>query len=566
MCGTLAACGLPGTAGMADASRPWMDGAEALSAGRWAESVRLFEAALDDVQTDPARAQILDELADARWWQGDVRGAAAARESGYRIRRACGDLPGAARAAAWLAREYAASLAEMPIARGWLARGETIARSVADPGVEGWIALARATLASSAHDQVVEATHAVDCARAVDDGDLEVLALARLGLALVTDGSVDAGLAALDEALVAASGGDAEQVTTAGQLCCDLVLAAELAGDRQRLATWFAQLDRVRDASGQPSPVSFCTTCCGETAAVQGDFRNAEQRLHIAVIELQRSGARSRCIQPGTRLAELLLDQGRVEEARRAVGDHDDPASLAVRARIAMSAGEPVLGAALADRAARRFGTGSAASVAALGTLVEAHLEAGDQAAAAAALDRLAQAVGGSTDHRSGAQLALARGRVAVVSGADEEAVVAFEAALDAVSGTVCLEAAHAHLALARLHHADRPSVARVDAKAAMAAFEALGSSRLADAAAALLRSLGDRSRVGPKDVGVLPKREQEILLLVAQGLTNAEIARRLYISTKTSGNHVSAILAKLGVRSRTEAAAYAAMNVTAAS
>jgi DNA-binding NarL/FixJ family response regulator len=130
----------------------------------------------------------------------------------------------------------------------------------------------------------------------------------------------------------------------------------------------------------------------------------------------------------------------------------------------------------------------------------------------------------------------------------------------------VCLEAAHAHLALARLHHADRPSVARVDAKAAMAAFEALGSSRLADAAAALLRSLGDRSRVGPKDVGVLTKREQEILLLVAQGLTNAEIARRLYISTKTSGNHVSAILAKLGVRSRTEAAAYAAMNVTAAS
>jgi DNA-binding NarL/FixJ family response regulator len=102
-----------------------------------------------------------------------------------------------------------------------------------------------------------------------------------------------------------------------------------------------------------------------------------------------------------------------------------------------------------------------------------------------------------------------------------------------------------------------------VDAKAALAEFEALGSSRLADAAAALLRSLGDRSRVGAKDVGELTNRESEILLLLAQGLTNAEIAGRLYISTKTAGNHVSAILAKLGVRSRTEAAAYAAMHTS---
>jgi DNA-binding NarL/FixJ family response regulator len=47
------------------------------------------------------------------------------------------------------------------------------------------------------------------------------------------------------------------------------------------------------------------------------------------------------------------------------------------------------------------------------------------------------------------------------------------------------------------------------------------------------------------------------VLRLVAQGLTNAEIADRLFISTKTAGNHVSAILAKLGVRSRTEAAAH---------
>ena len=64
------------------------------------------------------------------------------------------------------------------------------------------------------------------------------------------------------------------------------------------------------------------------------------------------------------------------------------------------------------------------------------------------------------------------------------------------------------------------------------------------------------------RDLGVLTRREQEVLRLVAQGQSNAEIAARLFISTKTAGNHVSSILTKLGLRSRTEAAAFALLNV----
>jgi DNA-binding NarL/FixJ family response regulator len=55
-----------------------------------------------------------------------------------------------------------------------------------------------------------------------------------------------------------------------------------------------------------------------------------------------------------------------------------------------------------------------------------------------------------------------------------------------------------------------------------------------------------------------LTRRQFEVLALVESGLSNAEIAQRLVISEKTAGHHVSAILRKLGVRSRGEAAAAA--------
>ena len=73
------------------------------------------------------------------------------------------------------------------------------------------------------------------------------------------------------------------------------------------------------------------------------------------------------------------------------------------------------------------------------------------------------------------------------------------------------------------------------------------------------MRRLGRRVRKRPAAaVGLssLTEREQEIATLVAEGWTNRQIATRLFISEKTVETHVSHILAKVGVQTRTGLAA----------
>ena len=81
------------------------------------------------------------------------------------------------------------------------------------------------------------------------------------------------------------------------------------------------------------------------------------------------------------------------------------------------------------------------------------------------------------------------------------------------------------------------------------------GSSTLApEAAEALVRALSS----SPGGRAELTRREQEVLTLMAEGLTNAEIAERLIVSLSTVKTHVSSIISKLGASTRTEAAAIA--------
>jgi two-component system, NarL family, nitrate/nitrite response regulator NarL len=74
----------------------------------------------------------------------------------------------------------------------------------------------------------------------------------------------------------------------------------------------------------------------------------------------------------------------------------------------------------------------------------------------------------------------------------------------------------------------------------------------------ARVRRLLPASLTGPETARKLTRREIEVLLLLVEGLSQSEIAEKLFISSKTVGKHLEHILAKLGVHSRAQAVALA--------
>jgi DNA-binding CsgD family transcriptional regulator len=541
--------------GTAAADSAVAEGYEALASGDWAAARSAFEAALA-VEEFP---EALDGHGRALWWLREERDAVVERERAYAGFRRDGELARAARIALWLSREYALAFGNDAAASGWLARAERLLRDVAPGAEEGWLDLARSEQTRDADESSRLAAQALDAASRTGDTDLELRALAQLGFAEVALGAVEQGLAHLDEAMAAATSGEPATLETFADVCCTLMLACERAGDADRPQQWSKVLEEFVRRYDHVTLLAFCRTCCADVFAANGRVDAAEEELVAAIRELTEAGQRSRCVPPAARLADIRVLQGRFDEAEQLlIGIEDDPDAIRASAAMRIARGEARTAEALLMRRLDELGWDNLLAAPLLEQLVQARIADDRTADARDAAEALGTIAGSSGRERVEAAAALARGRVAYAAG-DADAVNILQQAVNGFARLALrLQVAQARLELARALVVQSPPAAIETARHARNELEALGASREADAAAALMRSLGARGRAGPRSLGSLSRRETEVLRLLGEGLSNREIAERLFISPKTAEHHVSRIYGKLGLKSRAEAAAYA--------
>jgi DNA-binding CsgD family transcriptional regulator/tetratricopeptide (TPR) repeat protein len=447
---------------------------------------------------------------------------------------------------------------------------------------------ARARMLQSRNREAIEAgREALQMARSVGDRSAEILALNAIGVALTAARQVDDGITALREALALARehGFLGHASRTSVNLADVLHLAARseeaLAVAREGLA----------EARANKRPATWLALIVAEIEFDTGNWRAAAAAMPA---ERRRYW--------GSTLLDLCMR--RIEQALGRGDDATARTELDVAARVAVDSTEPQFLAPLGAHRAeleRRAGDVAAArtavdegldriefcsddlsriaQVALAGVVVEADEAerardrqdaaaegpARERAAAMAERVELAAADGGPVVQ---AMKALAEAELARAEGRHDGALwERAAAAWDGIGRPYNAAYARWRQAEALARARDREGAERA-AGAALEPALRLGSRWLAAeveglVARARLQLEGAEREAGPvvadaEDPFGLTARERQVLALVASGATNREVGERLHMAEKTASVHVSRILAKLDVRSRTEAAAVA--------
>jgi|SoiMetStandDraft_5_1073268.scaffolds.fasta_scaffold00029_13 DNA-binding CsgD family transcriptional regulator len=531
------------------------DGRAALRVGDAATARTSFEAAL---ALGPNSAA-LEGLGFADYLAMDFDEAIDLWQQSYAGYRADGNGAGAVRVARMLGYMYGIVVGDWAIGSGWIARAQHLLDLAVHSSEKGWIAL---TLGMFERDRSMKHRRfeeAIEVGTATQDDDLAFAALAYLGASLVHADRVEEGMVRLDESLAAVVGGEVDDLFVIEEIFCQMFSACERAHDVARAEQWLRVGEAVAAQRNLPAVVAYCHTHFGGVMTAAGRWPEADAALTDG-IRLWALGRRALKAGALARLADLRIRQGRLEEAEQLLDglslDEDCARPLAT---LLLGQGQVQRAREVLERTLGRIEPTSTSTVPLLALLVDVHLATGNVDQAEQTVATLEACTAGHDALYLTAVRAFTRGRLAAASG-DPAARGWFRVAVDGYADAqLPLESAYSQLELAEVLANDLPDVARAEAKAALDCFLRLQATRYIDSAAALLRSLG--LRVAPtRTVGVaaLTSRETEVLELLGHGLSNPEIAERLFISRKTVEHHVANVLSKLGLRSRSEAAAYA--------
>jgi DNA-binding NarL/FixJ family response regulator len=534
------------------------EAAAALARQDWVAARGLYEAALASQET----AGALEGFAVASWWLDDVAAAIDARERAYALRRASKQTVEAARLAGFLAWDYGAFRGATAVASGWLERARRLLEDLPRSAEEAWLPLIEASfhLDTNPREVLRLSTEAAAHARTHGALDIEMTARTLRGLALVSLGNVAAGTVLLDEGAAAATAGELHDPIAIGSCCCNMIIACERARDFDRAGQWCERLEALCERTGQQPLLALCRAHHGTVLTMRGDWLDAEQELEWA------SGRLSTLRPPlagyaRARLAELRRRQGRHRQARALLGQGGGHVQDAlVRAALAFERDDTAGALDYAEKYLRSFGDDQPVETApALELLVPVHIRLGSLRDARDRHDQLtgiADAVGTHCarggERAAYAAIALDARDARAASRAFEDAVEIYEA------GSAPFEAAEARLGLARaLAARDRGAAALEHASTAAATLAGLGAGHAARGAQELVKRLGGNTRGRMR--AELTSRETEVLALVAQGLSNREIAERLVLSEHTVHRHLANTYTTLGVSSRAQAVAIAA-------
>jgi DNA-binding CsgD family transcriptional regulator len=472
----------------------------------------------------------------------------------------------AALAATHLGRIEHSGFGNAVVAAGWFTRARRWLVGDEECAERGWLALGVVGCALTDADELHRnAELALALGRKLRDADLECRALADYGLALVDRGSYPEGMACIDEAMTMIRSGECSNLVIIGQVECCFVSACERAGDLVRLDGWISAATRERPQAYGPDArpnmlATHCRTDFGSLLCLAGRWSEADVTLRAAVQNSERMH-REHYRASRAALADLRISQGRLHEAAELLrGLETEVAASGPLIRLHLARGEHDLAASRCREALQAFTGDRLRGSRFLELLVLAELGRGRTDAAAEAAEQLRVAAQRTDRAPVRTRAALAAARVAAARGQDEQARAELDAGAAALQREPwILLAAELSLERARLlADTDRPAAVAA-ARRALAVLSPIGSQQRYDAQELLTRlgAADETSVAHPLDA--LTPREREILALIAQGLSNPQIAATLVIAPKTAEHHVGAILRKLGLRRRSEAAVYAA-------